>query len=128
MQVVPIQSNVVQLERAKIYALDDYDFYHILEQTLGASIVFFTKHGCSSCRSWLQLLHDYCRSGHNVKIYTVDAEENMALANEYELFHLPALFLFVDGRYHRELQCEARLPDLIKAIEMALELPAQDAP
>ena len=74
------------------------------------------------------LLHDLLQHRLDINVFQVDAELNMALSHEYELFHLPALFLFVNGEFHCELQAEARLPHLLHALDVALAAPAEEAP
>lgn len=119
--------NIIDLQQHRIQSLDDSNFYRRLEQVPGLSVVFFSKQGCSSCRSWKQLLNRMVRED-DISIFEVDVEHNMALANEYELFHLPALFLFKDGEFHSELQSEARLPAFRAALWQASHAPAQEAP
>ena len=119
---------VVSLFGRRIRPLNDHEFYASLAETPGPSIVFFTKPGCSSCRLWKRLLGELLQQRHDINVYQVDAEQNMALSREYELFHLPALFLFVDGEFHRELQTEARLAHLQAALDAALDSPAEEAP
>ena len=124
----PASSKVVSLFGRQIQRLNDHEFYSTLAETIGPSIVFFTKPGCSSCRLWERLLAELLHQRDNLRVYQVDAEQNMALSHEYELFHLPALFLFVDGEFHCELQSEARLTQLQIALEAALAAPAEEAP
>ena len=119
---------VIRLFGREIRSLNDHEFYARLAETTGPSIVFFTKPGCSSCRLWKRLLGELLRQRGDIHVYQVDAEQNMALSHEYELFHLPALYLFVDGEFHCELQSEARLAQLETALDTALESPAEDAP
>jgi thioredoxin-like negative regulator of GroEL len=119
---------VVSLFGRRIQMLNDHEFYNTLAETTGPSIVFFTKPGCSSCRLWKRLLEDLLQQRDDIHVYRVDAEQNMALSHEYELFHLPALFLFVDGEYHCALQSEARLEHLQAALDLALDSPAEEAP
>ena len=122
------RGKVVPLFGRRIQPLSDHEFYASLAETAGPSIVFFTKPGCSSCRLWKSLLEELLQQRDDVHVYLVDAEQNMALSHEYELFHLPALFLFVDGEFHCELQSEARLAYLLAALDTALDSPAEDAP
>lgn len=118
---------VIQLKHAHLQPLDEFGFYARLAEVSGDSIVFFTRQGCASCRAWKRLLQDYARQ-QDIPVFEVDVEQNMALASEYELFHLPALFLFKDGEFHSELQSEARLPLFHQAVRQASLAPAQDAP
>jgi len=113
-------------------ALDEPDFYRVLAATPGPALIFFTSIGCASCRAWHRPLQEY-QSGapgrrRALTIFSVDAQANMGLVREYEVFHLPALFLFRDGEFHRALHCEARLADLDEAVGAALAGPAQEAP
>lgn len=119
---------VVSLFGRKIRSLNDHEFYARLAEITGPSIVFFTKPGCSSCQLWKRLLGELLQQRDDINVYQVDAEQNMALSHEYELFHLPALFLFVDGEFHCELQSEARLAHLQAALDAALDSPAEEAP
>ncbi len=122
------RGKVVPLFGRRIQPLSEQEFYARLAETAGPSIVFFTKPGCSSCRLWQRLLDELLQQREDIRVFQVDAEQNMALSHEYELFHLPALFLFVDGEFHCELQSEARLPELQATLEAALEAPAEEAP
>lgn len=121
-------ARVVPLFKREIQSLNELEFYRVLAETAGPSIVFFTKPGCSACRFWKRLLDELLQQRHDIHVYMVDAEQNMGLSHEYELFHLPALFLFRDGEFHCELQAEARLPHLLAAIDAALAAPAEEAP
>ena len=121
-------ARVVPLFNRKIQPLNELEFYNTLAETVGPSIVFFTKPGCSACRLWQGLLDELLQQRDEIHVYQVDAEQNMGLTHEYELFHLPALFLFLNGEFHCALQVEARLSHLIAAIDAALAAPAEEAP
>ena len=108
--------------------LHDADFYRVMHASHGPAIVFFTSAGCNSCRYWRQLLEQLVQARTDLVVYVVDAGASMGLAQEYEVFHLPALFLFRDGHYHAPLQCEASLAALTGTLDAALAQPAQEAP
>lgn len=108
--------------------LDQFSFFDILAATPGPALVFFSAAACGACRHWRALFADFEAGADAVPVFEVDAGEDAALAHAFELFHLPALFLFVDGEYHRPLQCEASLPRLRAAVDAALALPAEEAP
>lgn len=108
--------------------LDQFSFHARLADTPGPALVFFTAQACASCRHWKQLLEGWSARPDAMPVFVVDAGRDQALAHEFELFHLPALFVFVDGEYHRPINCEARLPALQAAIAAALQLPALEAP
>ena len=108
--------------------LNAQDFHHVLEASRGVCVVFFTHSLCTSCRAWKQLLQAYREDRPGVRIFEVDAEVEMALTHEFEIFHLPALFLYHDGRYHAPLQAEASLAALHATITALLDEPARDMP
>lgn len=122
------QSNLIQLDNFRVRHLHDANFYTTLQETAGRSLVIFSSAGCASCRAWKQILMDFLQQHGEIAIFEVDAHESMALASEYEIFHLPALFLFQDGVFHSGLQCEANVAILANAIEKAFAAPAEEEP
>ena len=107
--------------------LDQFNFYVRLAETPGPALVLFTALACGACRHWKQLLEGFSRA-EGIPVFEVDAGLDQALTREFELFHLPALFLFVDGEYHRPVECEANLTALRTALAAAVALPAEEAP
>jgi glutaredoxin len=108
--------------------LDQFEFHHRLARTPGVAIVMFTSRGCASCRAWKSVLADHRRRQLETHVYEVDAERELALTREFEVFHLPALFLYVDGRFHGALHSEAHPERFAAAVAAAVAAPAQDAP
>ena len=108
--------------------LDEFGFHHTLAGTRGSALVIFTSAGCSSCRAWKQLLAAYRVQHPELTLFEVDAGHAQALAREFNVFHLPALFLYRDGHFHSALQCEAQPDKLHAAIAAALATAAQEAP
>lgn len=116
------------MSHANFPQLDQFEFHHRLAQTPGLTIVIFTSHGCSSCKAWKHLLADYRRRHLETHVFEVDAERDLALTREFAVFHLPALFLYVNGRYHCALQCKARMEQLEAAVATAIAAAPQEAP
>jgi len=108
--------------------LNDSNFYSVLQDCSGVAIVFFTSAGCNSCRYWKALLEQLSIQRPALQVFEIDAEQSMGLAREYDVFHLPALFVFVNGQFHAPLQCEARLEVIDHTLDGLLAAPAQDAP
>ena len=108
--------------------LDQFTFYPSVTAIPGPALVFFSAAGCGSCRHWKQVLHAYEAHPGAVPVLEVDAGIDQALAREFDVFHLPALFVFVNGEYHRPLHCAASLQDLRTALLAALAAPAEEAP
>ncbi len=109
-------------------SLNQFNFHDTLADADGVSIVLFTKPGCSSCGKWRELLQNYVRKHLDTRLFEVDASADQALAQEFELFHLPSIHLFRNGEYFGELQCEARETVLGAALQDALARPPQDMP
>lgn len=108
--------------------LDQFSFHHTLEETRGTTLVIFTTPDCGSCRLMRKAMVAYGQTHPDVAMFEVDAQQDMALTREFEVFHLPALYLYIDGRYHGEIQCET-LPDkLATAVAEACARPSGEAP
>lgn len=107
--------------------LNAFDFHHRLEQTKGISLVLFTHDLCGSCQLWKKILKEV-QETIAVNIFEVDAQTEMALTNEFDVFHLPALFLYYEGRYHAPLQSVATVTAVQQAIDELLSQPALDMP
>ncbi len=108
--------------------LDQFEYHHTVPQTQGIALVLFRKQGCGACAHWEHLLRKYREFHPAITLYQVDVGSEPALVHELELFHLPAIFLYVDGQFHAEIQTEARLSRLEQAIQQALAAPPQEAP
>jgi thioredoxin 1 len=90
-------------------------------------VVLFSAPHCGACRAWKRLLPD-ALSGLANRLFEVDVGEATGVARYFGIFHLPTVYLYRDGRFHAELQCEAR-PDAIReAARRLLAAPAQDEP
>lgn len=115
---------------ALINKLNQFNFHPRIAESSGLSIVIFSAPACGACKSWKRLLRQYVKSNdvHPVTVYEIDAGIDMALANEFEVMHLPALFLYRNGHFHQSLQCETSMAHLSNAIDRALIAPAQDPP
>ena len=111
----------------QVTPLSEFDFHPRLAHSDGVSLVLFTAPGCGSCRVWLRLLQRFTLPLLQ-HCYVVDVQIATALAREYEVFHLPALFLFVAGKFHGPLHAEATPALLTEAISCALGQPAHEEP
>ena len=109
-------------------ALDAGGFHHGLQEIAGPAVVLFTRPGCSACHAMGDALRRWRAEGDAPELFRVDAEVDTALVREFEVFHLPALFVFVDGEYHGPLQAPPRVPLLREALEARLRQPPEEAP
>jgi thioredoxin len=108
--------------------LTQFDLHHRLADLDGAAVVCFTAPACGSCRQMKLALAALHRERPELAVFEVDAQHEPGLAREFGVFHLPALYLFRDGEYHRPVEAEP-LPDrLAAAIDAALGLPPMEAP
>lgn len=112
----------------EIARLDDLNFHHALAETPGAALVFFTAPHCGACRNLKRALERFLQEYPPLPVFEVDAVHNGGMVNALEIFHLPALFLYVDGHYHRELKCEPLPACIHSTIQSALLLPAEEEP
>jgi len=111
-----------------VSALEQFEFHQTLESTTGNAIVFFSSKECMSCRYWENILDQFSKQHPDVSIYKVDAGLDQALTEEFDVFHLPSLFLYHNGKYHSALQSEANVNALEHSIKQALESPAEETP
>jgi thioredoxin 1 len=91
--------------------LDQFNFHHLLADASGSAMVIFSGPACGSCRA-----------------FEVDVERDQALAAEFSVFHLPALFLYRDGHYHAQVECEATRTTLDSTLAELLKQPPQELP
>jgi len=115
-----------------IIELDEFNFHQQIEATAGIALVFFTGPHCASCHHLRDLL--LANDGVLKKAlgefvaFEVKADKSGALVNEFNVFHLPSLFLYKNGVFHCELHSEAHPQKIIEAIKVALTKPAEEEP
>lgn len=108
--------------------LDQFRFHHVLEDTAGVVLVFFSGPHCGACRHLRRGLQEYLASIGGLTVFEVDAARDLALARAMNVFHLPSLFLYRDGHFHCQLHSEARVEKLRAAIDTALQRPPEEEP
>ena len=111
----------------RIANLTEFDFYPQLVQSPGVSLVLFSGPHCGTCRK-AEIVLPQALAGRVEHLFKVDVEKSIALAREYEIFHLPALLLFVDGHFHAMIHSPLLPEKLRQAVDTALTLPAEEAP
>jgi thioredoxin-like negative regulator of GroEL len=108
--------------------LSQFDFHDRLADSSGPTLVMFTSPDCGGCRHLRGVLQEVSRQHPDWRAYEVDAQRDQALTNEFEVFHLPTVFLFFAGQYHCQLEAEARPSAIVAATLAALQQPAEEAP
>ena len=107
--------------------LCESDFHQRLAASPGVAVVMFSGPHCGACRRLEKHLPDWLE-GRASHLYKIDVLKSTALARAYEVFHLPGLFVFVDGRYHAPLSGEAAPEPMRAALENLLAQPAHEEP
>lgn len=113
--------------RVAFSPLAEGEFHACLAATSGTAVVLFSAPACGSCRIWKQLL-PRTLAGLVSALYEVDVSEATGVARYFGIFHLPTLYLYRDGQFHAELQCEARRETIQQSVLRLLAAPAQDEP
>ena len=108
--------------------LDQFDFHPRLATMTGTTLVMFTSPDCGGCRHLRRVFQEVRRREPGWHVFEVDAQRDPALSNEFEVFHLPTVFLFQDGAFHCQLKAEARTAAIISSARFALQQPAEEAP
>ena len=98
--------------------LSEGDFHRRVAATSGVATVLFTAPRCGACQAWKRVLPE-ALAGIADHLYEVDVAEATGVARGYDIFHLPTIYLYRDGRFHAELQCEARR-DAVRTAAQAL--------
>ncbi len=111
-----------------VNALEQFEFHQTLESTAGNAIVFFSSKECMSCRYWDKVLEQFGKQRPDILIFKIDAGLDQALTEEFDVFHLPSLFLYHNGKYHSALQSEANIEALENSIKQSLASPAEEMP
>ena len=108
--------------------LTQFDFHHTLEVTPGVSLICFTAPQCGACRAMRQALARRGLQDPSFTLFEVDSQRDLALTREFEVFHLPSLFLYRDGQFHGALQAPPVAGSLQLAIGERLAQPPDEAP
>lgn len=107
--------------------LAEGDFHRRLAASSGVAVVLFSAPHCSACRAWKQLLPRALVDLADA-FFEVDVSEATGVARYFDIFHLPTIYLYRNGHFHAELQCEA-LPEAIRQTAgRLLHAPPQDEP
>ena len=90
-------------------------------------MVLFSAPHCGACRVWKQRLPPALADTAQA-FYEVDVSEATGVARYFGIFHLPTVYLYRDGLFHAELQCEARREAILEAAHHLLAAAPQDEP
>lgn len=107
--------------------LIESDFHPCLAASSGVSVLMFSGPDCGACKRLEKHLPQWL-SGHADRFFKVDAQRCTALARAFEVFHLPSLFVFVNGHYHGQLHAAAAPEPMIAALGKLISEPAHEEP
>lgn len=107
--------------------LNEGGYHNRLAATRGIAVVLFSAPHCGSCRAWKRLLAELLGEP-DYRLFEVDVSEATGVARGFSIFHLPTIYLYRDGHFHAELQCEARRDAIRETVPRLLAEPAQDEP
>jgi thioredoxin-like negative regulator of GroEL len=109
-----------------LHTLDESTYHRRLAQTPALALVLFTSPDCGTCR--VVERHLPASAPPEATLFKVNVQVASGLARAFEVFHLPTLFLYVNGHYHARLNCQITARALRAAIEHALQHPAEEEP
>ncbi|AOU97183.1 thioredoxin [Acidihalobacter yilgarnensis] len=108
--------------------LTQFDFHHRLAEVPGTALVLFTAPGCGACRRMHTVLAALAPHHPDWRVFEVDAGQDLALTREFEVFHLPGLFLYRNGHYHAALETEAVPARVEAAVRLSSARPSEEMP
>jgi thioredoxin 1 len=80
-----------------IHEITSADFEEVVLKSEKPVLVDFNATWCGPCRMLKPTLDAIAAERSDVTVVGVDIDENMELAEEYEVFSIPCLVLFKDG-------------------------------
>lgn len=100
---------------------------HRLAASRGRTLLMFGSDGCGTCRAARTRVPALATGRIDTLVY-LDAERAAGLVREFEVFHLPALLLFLEGAFHGALEAPLSAPAFAAALEAVYAAPAAEAP
>lgn len=114
-------------ESSEFTPLGEGEFHARLSRVAGVAVVLFSTPHCGACRAWKALLPKALGET-AARFFEADVAQATGIARYYDIFHLPTIYLYRDGRFHAELQAEARIDAIRTATLRLLAAPAQEEP
>ena len=112
----------------RLQQLDQFDFHQRMADMTGTTLIMFTSPDCGSCRHLRRVLVEVCSLEPGWQVFEVDVQRDPGLGNEFEVFHLPTIFLFHNGLFHCQLEAQASTASIISTARNALRQPAAESP
>jgi len=105
---------------ANLTAVTDSSFKADVLDTEGAVLVDFWATWCGPCRVLHPVLEEIDAERDDLKIVSLDIDENLKTAAQYEVLSVPTMILFKDGQMVDRLVGAMPKRRLLKQLEPAL--------
>ncbi len=105
---------------ANLPAVSDSSFKQEVIDQEGAVLVDFWATWCGPCRVLHPVLEEIAAERDDVKILSVDIDENQSTAAQYEVLSVPTMILFKDGQMVKRMVGAMPKRKLLKELEPAL--------
>jgi thioredoxin 1 len=101
-------------------AVSDSSFKQEVLDQEGAVLVDFWATWCGPCRVLHPVLEEIAGERDDVKIISLDIDENQSTAAQYEVLSVPTMILFKDGQLVKRMVGAMPKRKLLKELEPAL--------
>lgn len=101
-------------------AVTDSSFKQEVLDQEGAVLVDFWATWCGPCRVLHPVLEEIAAERDDVKIISLDIDENSSTAAQYEVLSVPTMILFKDGQLVKRMVGAMPKRKLLKELEPAL--------
>ncbi len=105
---------------ANLPAVSDSSFKQEVLDQEGAVLVDFWATWCGPCRVLHPVLEEIAAERDDVKIISLDIDENQSTAAQYEVLSVPTMILFKDGQLVKRMVGAMPKRKLLKELEPAL--------
>jgi thioredoxin 1 len=105
---------------ANLPAVTEASFKQEVLDHEGAVLVDFWATWCGPCRVLHPVLEEIAAERDDVKIVSIDIDENSGIAAQYEVLSIPTMILFKDGQMQNRMVGAMPKRKLLKELEPAL--------
>ena len=82
--------------------IEDSEFDRIIEQASIPVLIEFWQPGCGHCQALLQELElIQAEAGNHLLIFKMNVQENFLIPGELEIYSLPTLALYANGKFEK---------------------------
>lgn len=100
-----------------IQEIEDREFDRIVEQASVPVLIEFWQPGCGHCQALLKELElIQADIGNRLVIYKMNVQENFLIPGELEIYSLPTLALYVDGKFEKFIGGLGKKNELFKQL------------